>query len=270
MFKLTATNLQNCNPGNTAVLTLPVGKNAPTLDKIQLKLGGGLTLAQIKAIRGKANGRLFFEELNGAVAMQKRDAYRGIFEAAGFLTLDFTEPKARNGAVEQYLASIPMSLLQKLQFEFQIDAAAPLGVSLAAQMQLRQPTNNPFILKRLNTTQGFPNAGQQIMYLPTGGAGGKMKRIWIEEATAGGVAHVEIRVGNTTVYETDRDQLEQSQKENGLVPQAGIVCLDFIEDGNLAGVLDTGNSANVEVRITGTVANTYTVFYDFIDPIGRL
>jgi hypothetical protein len=269
MFKLTATNLQNCNPGNKAVLTLPVGKNAPTLDKIQLGLGGGLTLAHIESVRGKANGRLFFEELNGAVAIQRRDAFRGIFNAAGFLTLDFTEPKARNGAVEQLLASIPMSLLQSLQFEFKIAAGAPAGVSLAAQMQLRQPTNNPYILKRLNTTQAFGNAGQHIMYLPTGGAGGKMKRIWIEEAIPGSITHAEIRVGNTMVYETDRGQLEQSQKENNLAPQAGMMVLDFVEDGNLSGVLDTGNAANVELRLTGA-ADTYEVFYDFIDPIGRL
>lgn len=268
-FKLPATNLQNVAPGNTAVLTLPVGKSAPTLDKIQLELGGGLTLANITAVRGKANGRLFYEESGGAVAIQKRDAYRGIFTAAGYLTLDFTEPKARNGAVEQLLASIPMGLLQQLQFEFVIAGAANPASTLKAQMHLRQPTNNPFILKRLNTTQAFGNAGEHIMYLPTGGAGGKMKRIWVEEAVAGSVTDVQLRVGNTIVYETNRNQLEHSQKENGLTPQAGIVCLDFVEDGNLSGVLDTSNAANVEARITGA-ADTYKVFYDLIDPIGRL
>jgi|GEM_PF-6824549 len=269
MFKLNATNLQNCSPGNTATLTLPVGKNAPTLDKIQLELGGGLTLAKITVVRGKANGRLFFEESGGALAIQKRDTYRGIYVDAGFLSLDFTEPRARNGAVEQLLASIPMGLLQKLQFEFAIAGDAAAGSSMTAQMQLRQPTNNPYILKRLNTTQGFSNSGEHIMYLPVGGAGGKMKRIWIEEAAPGSVDHVELRIGNTIVYETKRTALEVSQKQNGLTPQAGIVCLDFVEDGNLSGVLDTGNAANVEARIYGA-ADTYKVFYDFIDPIGRL
>lgn len=268
-FKLPATNLQNVAPGNVAVLTLPVGKDAPTLDKIMLELGGGLTLANITSVRGKANGRLFFDESGGAVAMQKRDAYRGIFTAAGFLTIDFTEPKARNGAVEQLLASVPMGLLQSLQFEFGIAAGALAGSTLNAQMHLRQPTQNPYILKRLNTTQAFGNAGEHIMYLPTGGAGGKVKRLWIEEGVAGSVTDVEIRVGNTIVYETNRAKLEQAQKENGLTPQAGIVCLDFIEDGNLSGVLDTGKAANVELRIDGA-ADTYKVFYDLIDPINRL
>src|SRR5437764_1464434 len=239
MFKLPATNLQNVTPGNTAVLTLPVGKNAPTLDKLLFTLGGGLTAADIVSISGKANGRLFFEETGGAVALKKRDAYRGIFTEAGFLTIDFTEAKARNGAVEQLLASIPMGLLQKLQFELKLAPGANAASTLTAQMQLRQPTNNPYILKRLNTNEHFGNSGQHIMYLPTGGAGGKMKRVWIEEASAGSVSDVQIRVGNTNVDETTRAELEHSQKENGLTPQAGILCLDFIEDGNLSGVLDT-------------------------------
>jgi hypothetical protein len=268
-FKLNATNFQNVSPGNTGLLTLPVGKSAPTLDKLLVTLGGGLTPDKILSVVGKANGRIFFEESAGAVAIKKRDAYRGIFTEAGFLTLDFTEPRARNGAVEQLLASIPMGLLQKLQFEFKLDATAAVGSTLTAQMQLRQPTNNPYILKRLNTSQNFGNNGEHIMYLPTGGAGGKMKRIWVEEAAAGSVTRVELRVGNTIVYETTRPELEHSQKENGLTPQAGIVCLDFIEDGNLSGVLDTGNAANVEARIYGA-PDTYKVFYDFIDPIGRL
>lgn len=268
-FKLRATNLQNVAPGNTATLKLPVGKNAPTLDKIQLTLSGGMTPAHIESIRGKANGRLFYDESTGTI-LNKRDDYRGVFSAAGFLTLDFTEPKARNGAVEQLLASVPMSQLQDLSFEIKIAAGAPANGRLDAQIQVRQPTSNPFILKKLNTTQTYGAAGEQIAYLPTGGAGGKLKRIWIHESTPGTVTDLQIRVGNTISYETSRAQLEHEQKRNGLTPQAGIVVLDFIEDGNLSGVMDTGNAANVELRLQSNAGNTYQVFYELIDPIGRL
>jgi hypothetical protein len=268
-FKLRATNLQNVAPGNTATLKLPVGKNAPTLDKIILELTGTLTPAHIESIRGKANGRLFFDESTGTI-MNKRDDYKGVFTAAGFLTIDFTEREARNGAVEQLLSSVPMSLLQDLAFEIKLAAGAPALGRIDAQIVVRQPTSNPFILKKLNTTASFSNTGEQIMYLPTGGAGGKVKRIWIHETTAGTITDMQIRVGNSIAYETNRNKLEHSQKQNKLVPQAGVVVLDFIEDGNLSGVLDTGNAANVELRITSSAANTYTVWYEFIDPIGRL
>jgi hypothetical protein len=268
-FKLRATNLQNVAPGNTATLKLPVGKNAPTLDKIQFELSGGMTPAHIESIRGKANGRMFYDESTGTV-MNKRDDYRGIFTSASFLTVDFTEPKARNGAVEQLLASVPMSQLQDLAFEIKIAAGAPVGGRIDAQIQVRQPTNNPFILKLLNTTVTYGAAGEQIAYLPTGGAGGKLKRIFLHEQTPGTITDLQIRVGNTISYETTRAKLEFEQKRNGLTPQTGVVCLDFIEDGNLSGVMDTGNAANVELRIQSSAGNTYQVFYQMVDPIGRL
>lgn len=270
-FKLRATNLQNVAPGNTATLKIPTGKNAPTLDKILLELSGaGFTLAHIESIRGKANGRLFYDEAVNGDTHNKRDTYRGIFTAATFLAIDFTESKARNGAVEQLLASVPLSQLQDLSFEIKLAAAAPAAARLDAQMIVRQPTQNPFIMKMLNTTQNFGASGEQIMYLPTGGAGGKLKRAWIHETTAGTITDIQIRVGNSIAHETSRTKLEHSQKQNGLTPQAGIVVVDFIEDGNLSGVLDTGMAANVELRITSSAANTYQVFYEFIDPIGRL
>lgn len=268
-FKLRATNLQNVAPGNTATLKLPVGKNAPTLDRIQLELTGGMLPAHIESIRGKANGRIFFDETTGTI-LNKRDDYRGVFTAPGFLTIDFTEPNARNGAVEQLLASVPMSQLQDLSFEIKIAAAAPALGRIDAQIHVRQPTANPFILKLLNTTITHGASGEQIAYLPTGGAGGKLKRIFIHEQTPGTVTDLQIRVGNVIAYETTRVKLEMEQKRNKLVPQAGVVCLDFIEDGNLSGVMDTGSAANVELRLQSSAANTYQVFYQLIDPIGRL
>jgi hypothetical protein len=137
-------------------------------------------------------------------------------------------------------------------------------------MHVRQPTANPYILKRLNTQVSFAGSGEQIMYLPTGGAGGKIKRLWLSEQAQGTITGVQIRVGNSVAYESDRDQIEQSQQENGLAPQAGLVVVDFVEDGNLSGVLDTANAANIELRIYSSAPNTYQAFYDFIDPIGRL
>lgn len=268
-FKLRATNLQNVAPGNTATLKLPVGKNAPTLDRIQLELSGGMLPSHIESIRGKANGRMFFDESTGTI-MTARDTYRGIFTASTFLTIDFTEPGARNGAVEQLLASVPMSQLQDLTFEIKIAAGAPALGRIDAQIQVRQPTNNPFIMKLLNTSATYGAAGEQIAYLPTGGSGGKVKRIFLHEQTPGTITDLQIRIGNTISYETSRTKLEFEQKRNGLTPQVGVVCLDFIEDGNLSGVMDTGNAANVELRIQSSAGNTYRVFYQMVDPIGRL
>ena len=269
-YKLRASNLQNVAPGNTATLKLATGANAPTLDKIIFELSGALfDVADIESVRVKANGKIIWDEGSGSV-INERDDYRGIFTSATMLTLDFTEPNARNGAVEQLLGSVPLSLLQDFSVEIKLAAAAPAVGRIDTQIVVRQPTKNPYVVKKLQTTQSFAASGEQIMFLPTGGAGGKLKRIWIDEATLGTITDTEIRMGNSTVNETNRAKLEHSQKLNKLVPQAGLVVIDFIEDGNLSGVLDTGNAAGVELRLKSSAANTYTVYYELIDPIGRL
>lgn len=272
-FQLPLTNLQNVAPGNVATLKAPAGPGAPTYDALKLVLSGGMTPAHIESIRGKANGRIFLDEGTGAM-LNDRDEYRGIFTEASVVAVDFTEPKARNGAAEQLLASVPGALLQDLSFEIKIAAGAPGAGRIKAVANYRPPTNNPFIRKLLNTTQAFSAAGTDaapnIMYLPVGGAGGKLKRIWIHETTPGVITGTQIRVANNVIDESTRAEIENDQKRNGLVPQAGVVVLDFVRDGNLAGMLDTERAPMIELRLSTSAAGSFTVFYELIDPIGRL
>ena len=272
-YKLRLTNLQNVAPGNVATLKCPTGIGAPTYDQIRLTLSGGMLPSHIEFIRGKANGRIFFDEGTGAELID-RDDYRGIFTENGYVVIDFTEPKARNGAAEQLLASVPGALLQDLTFEIKIAAGAPALGRIEASANYRPPTNNPFILKRLATTEAFSAAGSEgapnIMYLPTGGAGGKMKRIWLKETTAGNIVAVQLRIANNVVHEVTRAAAENDQKRNGLVPQAGIFVIDFVEDGNLAGMLDTAAAPQTELRLVTTAGEALKAYYDFVDPIARL
>lgn len=272
-YKLLLTNLQNVAPGNTATLKCPAGPGAPTFDQLRLELSGGMTPAHILSVRGKGNGRIFLDEQGGLV-INRRDAYRGLFTSSANVTLDFTEPKSRNGAAEQLLASIPASLLQDLSFEIKIDAAAPANGRITAKANYRPPTTNPYIRKLLNTTQAFSSAGTDsspnIMYLPVGSSGGKIKRVWVRESTNGLITGAQIRIANNVVHEVTRAQIEDDQKRNGLAPDAGMFIMDFIEDGNLAGMLDTGNAPSVELRLNTSAAGAYGVDYEFIDPIGRL
>lgn len=272
-YKLQLTNLQNVAPGNVATLKCPAGPGSPTYDQIKLVLGGGLTPAHLTSIRGKANGRIFLDESSGTV-VSTRDAYRGIATDVGFVVLDFTEPRARNGAAEQLVASVPGALLQDLSFEVQVAAGAPVGSTLSATAVYRPPTTNPFIRKLLNSNQSFSAAGSggapNIMYLPVGGAGGKLKRMWIRESVAATITAIEIRIANNVVHTVSRASLENDQKRNGLVPQTGMVVLDFVEDGNLAGMLDTSKAPTVELRLFTGAAATFNVDYELIDPIGRL
>lgn len=272
-YKLQLTNLQNVTPGNIATLKCPAGPGAPTFDQIRLELSGGMTPAHIEFVRGKANGRIFLDEQGGLI-VNRRDAYRGLFTSASYVTLDFTEPKSRNGAAEQLLASIPASLLTDLSFEIKIAAGAPAGGRIRALANYRPPTTNSYIRKLLTTNASFSAAGTDaapnITYLPNGDSGGKFKRIWIRESVNGLITGAQIRIANNVIHEVVRAQVEDDQKRNGLVPDAGMFVMDFIEDGNLAGMLDTGMAPGVELRLVTSAAGSYAFDFEMIDPIGRL
>lgn len=271
---LPLTNLQNVGTNNTSTLKLPCGKGAPTLDSLRFELGGTATAAHIDSVRIKGNGRIFFEEAGGFSLINKHDLYRGMPADTTFTVVDFTEPKARNGALEQLVAAIPLQLFDDVTIEIKHGATWPAGGTLKATMGYRPPTTNGWVRKQLSTSQAFTAAGTdgapQIVYMPTGGNGGKIKRVKIEElTTAGGITGAVIRIANVVVHETTRANEESEQKRLGLVPQAGVFYLDFVKDGNLAGMLDTGSAPNVELRLVGVV-NNYRITYEFLDPIGRL
>jgi hypothetical protein len=266
-FRNYVKNIQPIAAGATAVLTLGTGKNAPTLDKLQLILGGGLTVAKLTSIKGFANGREFYVDATGTIHNARR-TYMGLTTPANEVVLDFTEPNARS-AIEQNLSCLPLSLMQDCRFELGIDATAA-APTLTALAHFRAPTQNPFIKKQRRLSQSFAAGGEQVIYLPNGPSGGKLVRIWIHEATPGNITAVELRARNAVGFEATRTEIQNSQQHNGLAPQAGVLVLDFIEDGNLAGWFDTSALADVELRITGTAADAYTVYLEYLDPIARL
>jgi hypothetical protein len=271
-YKTILTNLQNVAPGNVATLKCPAGKGAPTYDQIALELSGGLTPAHIEYVRGKINGRIFFDE-GGGLIINDRDDYRSIYNDATCVVLDFTNPKARNGAAEQLVSAIPGHLISDLSFEIKIAATAPAGGRITARANYRPPTTNGFVRKMLQTTESFSSAGTEgtpnIFYIPRGEQGGKILRVWIHEAVNGAITGAAIRIANSIMHEVSRAVVERDQKRNGLVPQAGMFVLDFIEDGNLAGLLDTITTPTVELRLQGALGAN-SVYYEFLDPISRL
>jgi hypothetical protein len=273
-FQNKVTNIQPLVPGGTTVITLGTGGNAPTLDMLQLTLGAGsgtFNDTKVNAIRGYINGRLFFNggtgvEYNARGAYLDRDLSSG---GAAELMLNFTEPNAKSG-VEQFLSAIPLKLIQDFRIELDVDATASAALTLQALAHFRAPTANPFIKKYFKVTQSFAAGGEQVVYMPAGPSGGKLVRVWIHESVAGNITAVQLLARNSIGIEGTRTQIENNQKRNHLVPQSGVFVLDFIADGNLAGWFDTGALSDVELRLTGTAAATYTIYYEYLDPIARL
>jgi hypothetical protein len=250
-------DLQNATPGNIAVLKLSY--NA-TFDKLHFKLGNGLTKAMIGTIEGKANGVTFFKD--DAANLAILDAYLGVYTQADTMTLDFTEPNTRGGAAAQYLASIPRNLLKSLTFEVQILGTAPAGITLKAEAEYRDPTTNPWILRRKDFTIPLPATGDNDYSLPSGPNGGLIKRIRIHHG--GNINKVELRTNGFPRKRADVDSVSYAQKRNRLTPQANMLMLDFIEDGNLMGMLDTSKATETLLRLTTSAADQARVYIDYI------
>lgn len=261
-------NVQNVAPGAIAIISMPCNV---TYDKLKLKLLGGLVAADITLIEGKANGKTFFTD-TGANAVL-RQAYKGLHTEAGYVTLDFTEPNARGGAVPQFMASIPANLLANLTFEVTIAGTANALSKMEAHVEFRAPTTNPFIRKMIKLNTNLPNVGDNDLFLPSGSMGGIIKRIWLHQAAI--LTGYELRVNNLSARRAVKADWNNEQLENRLVPQAGFDVIDFICDGNMQGALNTGADAKgqvpvVSLRATTSAAGAVTAYLEYIDPIGRL
>lgn len=271
MMLIPIANVSQFTPGSPTIIKL---ERAYTLDKLKLELSGGLLPSHITGIWGKTNGRIFMEDTGPNNAL--RMAYKNITVAPNSLVLDFTEPKARGGAIEQLQASIPCNLLQDITFEFQIAASAPATGRIKAFASVRAPTTNPFIRKLMKSTQDASFIGQHEIWLPYGDMGGITKRIWFHESAANQITDVFLMVNGYRICEATRVQIESEERENGLVPQAGMFCFDFVADGNLSGALNTRTGWNgeplrqVSLRMNVASAGPITRYLELVDPIGNL
>lgn len=265
MFYDQMIDFQNCTPGNVGILKLSY--NA-TYDKLHLKLGGGLTAADLGKIEGKANGVTFFED--DASLLVLRDTYMGVYTQADTVTLDFTEPNTKGGAAQQYLASLPRNLLESLTFEVTIKSTAPAGMTLKAEGEYRDPTQNPFILRRKKFTIPLSAAGDNDYSLPSGEAiGGLIKRVWIHHS--GTVDAAELRTNGTPRMRGSVTSFTYKQKRNRVVPQNNVLVLDFVDDGNLMGMLNTTIVKETLLRLHTTAGGGQaTVYLDYLADYRRL
>jgi hypothetical protein len=256
-------DLQNVGAGKTAVLKLSY---KATFDQIFLQLGGGLTKADIGRIEGKANGTPFFVDDGSLIGL--RDAYQGVFVDPNVITIDFTDPNTRGGAAAQYLASVPRNLLNSLTFEIEIKAGANAGSTMTAEASYRDPTPNPFILRRKDFNVPLAITGENDIMLPSSVNGGLVKRIWLHHT--GHVTKAELRANGTPKLRASVASVAHTAKRNRLVPQANILVLDFVADGNLMGMLNTAAYQEVLLRLTTDGADTVKAYIDYVDSLQKL
>lgn len=258
-------DFQNRAPGAVAVITVPPNR---TMDKLHLRLPVGMTKAQILRIEGKIRDRTFLVD-DGTRATTRDNFLSGFsgFVDPQIITIDFTEPSARGGIPELYITSLPVNLLGKLTFEITLDPSVTVAqaTAIVAEHDYRGPTANPFILRRKDNTAPLTFVGDNDIVLPSGAAGGTIKRIWIHHG--GFVVGAELRGDNQTKFRwTDLTTMGYGQKRRGFVPQANVAVLDFVGEGSIMSAYNTRAFAESLLRLTTTAADTAKIYVDMVTP----
>jgi hypothetical protein len=187
MRKERLVNFQNIAPGQTALLTCPIG---PTYEKIKINLLGGLVISQIDNIVGFINDKPFFTVTGPDLLAE--NLYEGRANPTNVIVLDFLRGNAKSSSVkgagptsqvaEQMLTAIASAIMQKLTFQITVNSSAPAGSNMQAFGQLNDPSKNPMVLKQLYGTIAFPNAQDNDIVLAVGSAGSIIKKLYIHQS----------------------------------------------------------------------------------------
>ncbi|BBF85401.1 outer membrane receptor protein [Aquitalea magnusonii] len=272
--------VQKCNPfsnvtaNGVATVSLQTG---PTYKRIIMALGGTTFLkSNIVDIKVKIQGKTIIQASGSD--LDTINKFKGIFDDPGFLTIDFSEIRARtiNG---EMLGALDTSRISSFTLEIKIaGATAP---TLDAWAELDDPQAGSadrgveFIVHKLlqypvsAATSGLFN----IDSLPKGDTGTLFKRIHIiGQGGANIVTDSTVKMNGLVIHETSDKLNRFRQQEYRRVPQAAMHTIDWVLDGNQSNMLDTrGNSVrNLQLLLNLSAAGQMYVYVEAIDAIGNL
>lgn len=273
----------NVGANQTATCSLPMGM---TILRVILALGGTtFTKAHILDLKLKANGRVVFQATGPD--LDKLNKFRGMYDDVGFLTLDFSELKARTINGER-IGGLDTSVLQNATLEVKIGGAT--APSLDAFIEQDDPQYNyesgvvnnngvQFLCHKL-LQYPFSNSvsGKMVIdNLPKAATGTLIKRLHILSTSGADIVDdIEIKVNNFAVFDATRQVLQFNQKECGRVPQAGLFTVDFVKNGNVSEVMDTRNVSGARpidsfiVKPNFNAAPAGYIYLEVLDAIGNL
>jgi hypothetical protein len=241
-----------------------------TIDRIILVLGGTFTKSMITGIVLKANGKIIYDTTGPR--LDARNQYRGITAAAGFLTIDFSEIRAKTEVGQNIGCMDTTQGISNLKLEVTIaGATAPTLAAWAEvgapQMDSAQKVTAGLISKVHSTTLTIGASGQfsiPIPHLAPSEGGSIFKRIAIFSSQLNALI---IKKNGIVIEDSTKALNDFNQAEYRKVPQTGLYMLDFVIDDVQSQVLNTRNAQTMEVLGTFTAGETITVESEVLEPI---
>lgn len=243
--------------GLTATGTAFVDMNkflGTVLEKITLSFvgSGALTRSMITNIQLKANSKVLWES-SGARVELSNNYNKGQTDTT-LVKIDFMDRNAMTVNAKQ-AGAIDLSVgsgIKTLRLEVTLSGATTPVIT--GFCDVSPPTNDPseagirpLIARRHATTYVAPAAGTfalPVPHLNPSEGGSNFRRIYLFSSNITNIKTV--REGQTE-HELTKANNEAAQKDNGKVPQAGLVVFDPCQDLQMAGrVWDTRKEAGIQ------------------------
>lgn len=253
------------------------------VERVILEIGGTFTKSQMTAIRVRANGKVIFGDVTGS-HLDLAQKYLNLIDDSNRLTIDFSEPVARNvqgelmGAIDTVAAGIT-------DFTIEVDITGATSPTLTGYVQMRTPESmgsagftpvtRPVIRALIPTSIPVTAAGEIQASVNIGSAGESLiKRLFIASSVLTG-----FRVKKDSVDVFGSNALASGivgfiAKEYGRQINSGLYVWDPLVDGNQIDAVTTrradGSPANFQFLFTASGAGTHTVYADVYTTLPRL
>lgn len=254
----------NVAASGVASCSLPVGMS---YNRIILALGGGaFTKAMITNIKVRVNGKVVFE--NTGSRLDLINQYRGLAASANYLTLDFTEPRAKDMA-EEYLGNINTAQgVSSLTMEVTIAGATT--PTLDSYAELGPPAPLGVIAKQILFTNSFAGSGKfPFKLIDVANRGAIIKRVHF--AHGGNLTQLEVKKNGIVIFDNipaavNTFYLGEYQKTT----QTNLYSFDPCCDNNYSNAIKTQDMVSMEFNPTFSAADTVTAVLEVLDTLGNM
>lgn len=254
----------NVAASGVASVSLPVGMS---YNRIILQLGGGsFTKSMITNIKVRLNGKVIVE--NSGARLDLMNQYRGIAASASFLTLDFTEPRAKDMA-EEYLGNINTAQgVSSLTIEVTIAGATT--PTLDSWSELGPPAAIGIIAKQIPFTFSFGGAGKfPLKLIDVANKGAIVKRTHL--AHGGNLTQLEVKKNGIVIFDNIPTAVNAFyQGEYQKTAQTNLYTFDPCLDNNYSNAIKTADMVSLEFNPTFSAADTVTAVIEVLDVLGNM
>ena len=264
---------QNVGPSQRVTVRCPLGV---TYNKFYFFLGGAITAALISNLVLKINGQERFRWKTFA-HLQARNAYNVGTAAAQAFVMDFTNRFAKDETamtLATYAATAEAGV-QDMVLEFDLGSyvATPTStVTIRAEVDV--PSANRTILRNRYYQKVLAGAVEEQVIIPYGQNGEQLQRMYIFGTTS--------LIDNIRIRREGADEFEDMSvvdnefiaRDMGKLPQAGMVCVDFIQNNLVAHMLNTavllGSDGkprpiqNLDIRFRTNAAGTFDIYTESV------